>query len=39
MEVDVRDLQVNIRQHLTQKPDRQTFPKEKVEPQTGDGSG
>ena len=39
MEVDVRDLQVNIRQHLAQKSDRQTFPKKEVEPQAGDGAG
>ena len=39
MEVDVRDLQVNIRQHLAQKTDRQTFPKKEIEPQAGDGAG
>jgi len=42
MKVDVRDLEVNIRQHLAQKADLMTFPKktdpEKViEPQPGDG--
>ena len=37
MEVDVRDLQVNIRQHLAQKKDPTTFPEKEVEPQTGDG--
>jgi RNA polymerase sigma-70 factor (ECF subfamily) len=42
MEVDVRDLEVNIRQHLAQKDDLMTFPKKTVpekviEPQTGNG--
>lgn len=39
MEVDVRDLQVNIREHLAQKTDRQAFPKKEIEPQAGDGAG
>ncbi len=39
MEVDVRDLQINIRQHLAQKSDRQTFPEKEGEPQAGDGAG
>jgi len=39
MEIDVRDLQVNIRQHLTQKSDHPTFSKEEVKPQAEDGIG
>ncbi len=39
MEIDVRDLQVNIRQHLAQKSDHSTFSKEEVEPQAEDGIG
>jgi RNA polymerase sigma-70 factor, ECF subfamily len=38
MEVDVRDLQVNIRT-LTQKVEGESFPEKKVQPQTGDGAG
>jgi RNA polymerase sigma-70 factor (ECF subfamily) len=37
LEVDVRDLEVNIRQHLLQKSDHPTFPEKEAEPQTGDG--
>jgi hypothetical protein len=37
MEIDVRDLQVNIREHLTQKTDVQPFPKKEIEPQAGEG--
>jgi RNA polymerase sigma-70 factor, ECF subfamily len=39
MDVDVRDLQINIRQHLAQKTDRPTFPKKESESQAGDGAG
>jgi RNA polymerase sigma-70 factor (ECF subfamily) len=39
MELDVRDLQINIRQHLAQQTDRQTFPEKESEPQAGDGAG
>lgn len=37
MELDVRDLELNIRQHLVQKSDQPTFPEKAAEPQTGDG--
>jgi RNA polymerase sigma-70 factor (ECF subfamily) len=39
MEVDVRDLQVNLRNHLTQKAEPETFSKKKAEVQRGDGAG
>ena len=39
MEIDVRDLEVNLRQHLAQKTDPPAFSKKEVEPQTGDGTG
>jgi RNA polymerase sigma-70 factor (ECF subfamily) len=37
LDIDVRDLQVNIRQHLAQKNDLTTFPKKEVESQAEDG--
>jgi RNA polymerase sigma-70 factor (ECF subfamily) len=39
MEVDVRDLQVNIRQHLTQKSEGEAFSKEEIAPEAGDAAG
>jgi hypothetical protein len=38
MEIDVRDLQVNVKS-LTQKVNTQSFPEEKIQAQTGDGTG
>lgn len=38
MEIDVRDLQVNLRT-LTQKAEAESFPEKKIQPQTGDGTG
>jgi RNA polymerase sigma-70 factor (ECF subfamily) len=38
MEIDVRDLQVNVKS-LTQKVEAQSFPEEKIQAQTGDGTG
>jgi RNA polymerase sigma-70 factor (ECF subfamily) len=39
MEVDVRDLRVNIRSHLTQERDVAAFPDKKAEASAGEGSG
>jgi len=39
LEVDVRDLQVNIRDHLAQKAQPETFPKKEMEPEAGKGTG
>ena len=39
MEVDVRDLRVNIRSRLAQERDTTTFPDRKAEARAGDGSG
>jgi RNA polymerase sigma-70 factor (ECF subfamily) len=39
MEVDVRDLRVNIRTRLAQEREGPAFPDKKVEAQTGEGSG
>ena len=38
MEIDVRDLQVNLRT-LTQKAEAESFSEKKIQPQTGDGTG
>jgi RNA polymerase sigma-70 factor, ECF subfamily len=38
MEVDVRDLQVNLRQRLSQEIAPQTFPKKRAEAEAGEGS-
>jgi len=38
MEIDVRDLQVNLRT-LTQKVEGESFPEKKIQAQTGDGAG
>ncbi len=38
MEIDVRDLQVNLRT-LTQKTEAETFPDKKIQAQTGEGTG
>jgi RNA polymerase sigma-70 factor, ECF subfamily len=38
MEIDVRDLQVNVKS-LTQKVKAQSFPEEEIQAQTGDGTG
>jgi hypothetical protein len=37
LEVDVRDLRVNIRRHLMQDSGGQAFPDKKAEAQAGDG--
>lgn len=39
LEVDVRDLKVNIRSRLAQESSPQPFPEKKAEAQAGDGSG
>ena len=39
MEVDVRDLRVNIRSRLTQERDGRAFPDNKAEAPAGEGSG
>ena len=39
LEVDVRDLKLDIRRHLAQDPSTQTFPEKKVQAQAGDGTG
>ena len=39
MEVDVRDLQVNIRDHLAQEKDSRTFPGKEMEPRPGGETG
>jgi RNA polymerase sigma-70 factor, ECF subfamily len=39
MEVDVRDLRVNIRSRLSQERDTKAFPDRKAEARAGDGSG
>jgi RNA polymerase sigma-70 factor, ECF subfamily len=39
LEVDVRDLNLDIRKRLTQDPPTQAFPEKKVQAQVGDGSG
>jgi RNA polymerase sigma-70 factor, ECF subfamily len=39
MEVDVRDLQLNIRRHLAQEGANKSFSKRKTEAQTGEGTG
>jgi len=39
LEVDVRDVSVNIRKHLTQKSGAQTFPEKKAEAGAADGPG
>ncbi len=39
MEIDVRDLTVNIGKHLAQKTDGKAFPKEGPGAQVGDGAG
>jgi RNA polymerase sigma-70 factor, ECF subfamily len=39
LEVDVRDLQIDIRKSLAQDSNRQPFPDKKVQAQAGDGSG
>ncbi len=39
LEVDVRDLKVNIRSRLAQESSPQAFPEKKAEAQAGDGSG
>ena len=39
MEVDVRDLQVNIRAHLAQKPSPKPFSEQKAEAHSGEGEG
>lgn len=39
LEVDVRDLQIDIRKSLAQDSDSQPFPDKKVQAQAGDGSG
>jgi hypothetical protein len=39
MEVDVRDLRVNIRSRLTQEKTSSTFPDKKAEAPAGEGSG
>ena len=39
LEVDVRDLKIDIRQRLAQEPSAQTFPEKKVQAQAGDGTG
>ena len=39
LEVDVRDLQLDIRKSLAQDSNRQPFPDKKVQAQAGDGSG
>jgi RNA polymerase sigma-70 factor, ECF subfamily len=39
LDVDVRDLGLNIRDHLAQDSSGTTFPKKKVEAPAGDGSG
>ncbi|HVO81949.1 MAG TPA: sigma-70 family RNA polymerase sigma factor [Terriglobales bacterium] len=39
MEVDVRDLRVNIRTRLAQERDASAFPERKAEAQAGEGSG
>lgn len=39
LEVDVRDLQLNIRARLAQETDPQTFPEKKAQAQASDGSG
>ncbi len=38
MEIDVRDLQVNLRT-VTQKVEGESFPEKKIQAQTGDGAG
>jgi hypothetical protein len=39
LEVDVRDLQLNLRSQLTQKVEPEAFSKKKAEPQAGEGAG
>src|SRR5712692_7732371 len=39
LEVDVRDLKVNIRSHMAQESSPQAFPEKKAEAQAGEGSG
>ncbi len=39
LEVDVRDLQLNIRRHLAQEGANKSFSKRKTETQTGEGAG
>jgi RNA polymerase sigma-70 factor (ECF subfamily) len=39
LEVDVRDLRVDIRKKLTQDPTLQSFPEKKIQAGAGDGSG
>jgi len=39
LEVDVRDLRLDIRKHLAQDSPAKAFSKEKIEAQAGDGSG
>jgi RNA polymerase sigma-70 factor, ECF subfamily len=39
LDVDVRDLQVNLRKHLTQKDEPEAFSKKEPEAKAGDGAG
>jgi RNA polymerase sigma-70 factor (ECF subfamily) len=39
LEIDVRDLQVDLRGHLAQKAEAEAFSKKKTEPQAGEGAG
>lgn len=39
LEIDVRDLQLNIRRHLTQDGSNKAFPQRKPETQAGEGTG